>query len=164
MVYVGYSPIIGVDADKILTDLPAAHVLHVVRNPWSAYADTKKRPVPLGLHHYMLGWTLNQYYALYFRQRFPGRMHVVRLEDVIADPYNTLGSICEKLGLESANSLRTPTWNGIELPEVYPWGTLRQVTSQQNKSTAEQLSYQEREAIREYTWQYLDIFDYSTFI
>ncbi len=33
--------------DKILTDLPQAHVLHVVRNPWSAYADTKKRPVPL---------------------------------------------------------------------------------------------------------------------
>jgi hypothetical protein len=163
-VYVGYSPIIGVDADKILTELPAAHVLHVVRNPWSAYADTKKRPVPLGLHHYMLGWTLNQYYALYFSQRFPGRMHVVRLEDVIADPYKTLGGICEKLGLESANSLRTPTWNGIELEEVYPWGTLRQVTPQQNKATAEQLSYQEREAIREYTWQYLDIFDYSTFI
>ncbi len=43
-VYVGYSPIIVVDADKILTDLPQAHLLHVVRNPWSAYADTKKRP------------------------------------------------------------------------------------------------------------------------
>src|SRR5690606_34063130 len=42
--YVGYSPIIGVDADKILNDLPNAHVLHVVRNPWSAYGDTKKRP------------------------------------------------------------------------------------------------------------------------
>ena len=43
-VYVGYSPIIVVDAEKILRDLPQAHVLHVVRNPWSAYADTKKRP------------------------------------------------------------------------------------------------------------------------
>src|SRR4051794_7054729 len=42
-IYVGYSPIIGVDADKILNDLPNAHVLHVVRNPWSAYADTRKR-------------------------------------------------------------------------------------------------------------------------
>src|SRR5215207_4087760 len=41
-VYVGYSPIIAVDADKILSDLPQAHFLHVVRNPWSAYADTKK--------------------------------------------------------------------------------------------------------------------------
>ncbi len=45
-IYVGYSPIIAVDANKILADFPKAHVLHVVRNPWSAYADTKKRPVP----------------------------------------------------------------------------------------------------------------------
>ena len=29
-VYVGYSPIVTVDADKILADLPRAHVLHVV--------------------------------------------------------------------------------------------------------------------------------------
>ncbi len=50
-VYVGYSPIIGIDADKILQDLPESHILHVVRNPWSAYADTKKRAVPLSLDH-----------------------------------------------------------------------------------------------------------------
>ena len=69
--YVGYSPIITVDADKIVTDLPQAHVLHVVRNPWSAYADTKKRPVPLGLKNYLLRRTLNQFHALAFRERFP---------------------------------------------------------------------------------------------
>ena len=63
-VYVGYSPILVVDADAILTELPTSHFLHVVRNPWSAYADTKKRPVPLSLADYMLGWTLNQYHAL----------------------------------------------------------------------------------------------------
>src|SRR6185312_13403272 len=34
-VYVGYSPILVVDADKILTEIPDAHFLHVVRNPWS---------------------------------------------------------------------------------------------------------------------------------
>ena len=48
-VYVGYSPIIVVDADKIVADLPGAHVLHIVRNPWSAYADTRKRALPLPL-------------------------------------------------------------------------------------------------------------------
>ena len=66
--------------------LPDAHVLHVVRNPWSAYADTQKRPVPLSLANYMLGWTLNQYYALLFQQQFPQRLHIVRTEDVLADP------------------------------------------------------------------------------
>ena len=163
-VYVGYSPIIVVDADKILTDLPQAHVLHVVRNPWSAYADTKKRPVPLSLAHYMLGWTMNQYYALYFQEKFPDRVHIVRAEDMMADSYGTLGSLCEKLGLEPAESLKRPTWNGTELEEVYPWGTLRKVTPEANRATAAELSKQERAEIQAYTWQYLDVFDYRGFI
>lgn len=163
-VYVGYSPIIVVDADKILNDLPQAHFLHVVRNPWSAYADTKKRPVPLNLHHYMLGWTMNQYYALYFREKFPGRMHIVRAEDVMADSYKTLGAVCEKIGVSPADSLRKPTWNGNELEEVYPWGTLRKVTPAVNRATADELSAAEKDAIREYTWQYMDVFDYKSFL
>ncbi len=163
-VYVGYSPIIVVDADKILNDLPQAHFLHVVRNPWSAYADTKKRPVPLNLHHYMLGWTMNQYYALYFREKFPGRMHIVRAEDVMADSYKTLGAICEKVGISPADSLRKPTWNGNELEEVYPWGTLRKVTPAVNRATADELSAAEKDAIRAYTWQYMDVFDYKNFL
>jgi hypothetical protein len=164
ILYVGYSPIIGIDADKILADLPQAHVLHVVRNPWSAFADTKKRPTPLSLHHYMLGWTISQYYALYFKEKFPNRMHIVRAEDVMADSANTLGAICDRLGLETSDSLRRPTWNGTELEEVYPWGTLRMVTPATNKATAEELTREECDAIRAYTWQYLEVFDYVNFI
>ena len=81
--YVGYSPIVVVDAEKIVTDLPGAHVLHIVRNPWSAYADTKKRPVPLSLSNYLLAWTLNQYHALQCRELYPGRVHILRLEDIL---------------------------------------------------------------------------------
>src|SRR5262245_46043258 len=33
-IYVGYSPAIVVDAALILSQMPNAHVLHVVRNPW----------------------------------------------------------------------------------------------------------------------------------
>jgi hypothetical protein len=162
--YVGYSPIIIVDADKILNDLPDAHLLHVVRNPWSAYADTKKRPVPLSIAHYMLGWVLNQYYALYFQQRFPDRIHIVRLEDIIADPGRTLGDICSVLGLESTPSLNRPSWNGTELEEVYPWGTLRQVTPAANQATARELSPGECDEVRAYARQYIDHFDYNNFI
>ena len=92
-VYVGYSPIVVVDAEKILRDFPHAHVLHIVRNPWSAYADTKKRPVPLSLPTYMLGWTLNQYYALHLAERHPARVHVLRTEDLFADPQAELGAL-----------------------------------------------------------------------
>jgi hypothetical protein len=163
-VYVGYSPIIVVDADKILSDLPNAHVLHVVRNPWSAYADTKKRPVPLPLATYMLGWTLNQYHALLFQKQFPGRLHIVRAEDVMTDSVSALKPVCEALGIEVADSLRTPTWNGSELQQIYPWGTIRTPTPEANRATAAELSAHEREAIRERTWQYLEHFGYQDFI
>lgn len=163
-VYVGYSPIIVVDAAKILSDLPEAHVLHVVRNPWSAYADTKKRPVPLSLADYMLGWTLNQYHALLYREMFPNRLHIVRAEDVMADPHGTLAPICACLGIDAADSLRTPSWNGAALEEIYPWGTIRKANPTANKNTANELSREEQDAIRAHTWQYLDMFDYRNFL
>lgn len=162
--YVGYSPIITVDADKILNDLPDAHFLHIVRNPWSAYADTKKRPVPMSLTDYMLGWTLNQYYALLFRDKFPGRMHVVRTEDVMANPEGTLGALCKKLGLESSPTLKTPTWNASPLEEIYPWGTIRKASPEANKATAEELSAAEREEVRHRAGAYLELLDYKSFL
>ena len=164
VIYVGYSPIIVIDTKKILSDFPQAHLLHVVRNPWSAYADTKKRPVPLSLQDYMLGWTVNQYHALSFKETFPDRVQLVRAEDVMEDSFKTLGALCIALGLEPAGSLNTPSWNGIPLDEIYPWGTIRKPTPQANRATAEELSRREREEIASRAWQYLDVFDYRSFL
>jgi hypothetical protein len=163
-VYVGYSPIIAVDADKILQDLPGAHVLHVVRNPWSAFADTKKRPVPMSLENYLTAWVMTQFHALVFQKLHPDRLHVVRYEDVIEGPRETLGKICEKLGLEAADSLKTPTWNRNPLEEVYPWGTIRKASPAANKMTAEELSAAEIDRIRVWADHYLEVFNYTNFI
>ena len=164
LVHVGYSPILVVDAGTILGEMPEAHFLHVVRNPWSAYADTKKRPVPLSLRHYLLGWTLNQYHALLLREKYPDRLHIVRAEDVMRDPFETLGTVCRAIGLEAAESLRTPTWNGTPLQEIYPWGTIRKATPEQNLATARELSEAERAEVRSHAWQYLDVFDYKSIL
>lgn len=163
-VYVGYSPIIGVDGQKILEDLPEAHVLHVVRNPWSAYADTKKRPVPLSLESYLLGWTLNQHYALMLSRMYPERYHVLRAEDVMADSVKTLGALCEKLGLRGSETLATPSWNGEPLEEVYPWGTIRTPTPEANHATAQELSSEEQAEVARRAWQYLDVLGYANFL
>lgn len=163
-VYVGYSPIIIVDAEKILTELPQSHVLHVVRNPWSAYADTKKRPVPMSIEHYLSAWIQNQYYALLYKKKYPNRVHLLRTQDIMADPENTLGSLCEALGLERVKSLNTLTWNSMVLEEVYPWGTIRRASPEVNNATAEELSCQEREEIRWRTSDYLETFDFKNFI
>jgi len=163
-IYVGYSPIITVDAEAILRDLPLAHVLHVVRNPWSAFADTCKRPVPMSLPNYTIGWTLNQYYALLFRDKYPDRVHIVRTEDVMRDSKATLGPVCAKLGAEPADSLAQVTWNGRELEEVYPWGTIRVPTPEANLATARQLSPDQIAEIRQRTSPYLEAFDYKSFL
>jgi hypothetical protein len=160
-VYVGYSPALTVDADLVLADLPGAHFLHIVRNPWSAYADTKKRPVPLPLADYMLCWTLNQYFATLFAAQYPDRFHIVRTEDLMADPVTTLSKVLAKLGLGSSETLGTPSWNGTALPEVYPWGTIRTATTDANRATAAELSAEECAAVAERAAQYIDVFDYA---
>jgi hypothetical protein len=164
LVYVGYSPIVTVDTDKILRDLPGAHVLHVVRNPWSAFADTSKRPVPMSLENYLLGWTLNQYYALLYKEQFPDRVHIVRIEDAMRDPRRTLGAVCEKLGLETAASLEKASWNGTEMKEVYPWGTIRTPTPEANLATAKELTSGQIQEIRLRARPWLETFDYKNFL
>ena len=163
-VWVGYSPNAVFDAAKILTDFPHGHVLHVVRNPWSAYADTKKRPVPLSLPSYMLLWTLNQYFARLYEAQFPGRVHIVRIEDVMADPTAILGSVCRSIGVESGRSLEQPSWNGVPLSQVYPWGTIRVPTTEVNRATAFELSSDEQTAVRQAAGPYLDALNYGDYL
>ena len=163
-VHVGYSPIIVVDADKIVTDFASGHVLHVVRNPWSAYADTKKRAVPLPLVHYMTGWCLNQQAALTFAEKHPARVHLLRFEDIIVDPVNVLGDFLAKVGAGRSPTLAKPTWNGQVLKQVYPWGTVRTPTREANRATADELTSQEKEEIRVRTKPLLGVLGYESFL
>ena len=163
-VYVGYSPIVVLDTEKILEDFPNAHVVHVARNPWSAYADTRKRPVPQGLARYMHGWCLNQYFALMYERMFPGRVHVVRLEDTLANPMRTLGGLCEKIGVKPAKTLKRTTWNGQLLRTLYPWGTVRTPTPEANRKTALELSDSDRAEVRIRAKPFLEILKYDRFL
>lgn len=163
-IYVGYSPILVVDAVQMLDEMRDLHFLHVVRNPWSAYADTRKRPVPLPLSTYLLGWTMNQYFALLAARAHPQRMHIVRAEDVMADSTAALTPLCEGLGIEIAESLGAPSWNGQELDEVYPWGTIREASPAANIATARELSLEEQEEVAARAWQYLEVFGYASFL
>jgi hypothetical protein len=161
--YVGYSPIFVVDAQKYLADMKTSHILHIVRNPWSAYADTKKRAVPLSLEHYLLAWTINQYYALMWQKKEPKRVHVLRFEDIIKDPAKVLGGFCRKAGLKPSPTLGTPTWNGKPLRTVHPWGTIRTPTPEANKATAKELSLAERKEVTERAGPWLKILGYDKF-
>ena len=52
--------------------------------------------------------------------------------------------------------------NGNVLSEVYPWGTIRIPTPDQNAKEVQSLSPQERDEIRQRVWQYLDVLDYRS--
>ena len=162
--YVGYSPIIVIDAPRILADMPNASILHVVRNPWSAYADTKRRPVPLPLSTYMLCWVLNQYHAFLARDRSPGRVHIVRLEDVLTDQAAALSPALRSIGVSPEGLTGVPSWNRQRLDQVHPWGTIRTPTLAANRATAGELSAEECEAVRLHAGPYLGLLGYGSFL
>jgi hypothetical protein len=147
-VYVGYSPIVGVDAEKIFADFPHAHVLHVVRNPFSAYADTKRRPFPLSLHRYTITWNLVQHLALLYANKYPQNFHIVRYEDLVTDPEEVFNSLCRDVGISFTDTLLYPSWNGRKLDDVYPWGTIRKPTKDANIAALNSLSDSEKTEIR----------------
>ena len=148
-VYVGYSPILVVDTEALLTDFPDAHVIHVVRNPLAAYADTKTRPVPMPLTDYMLCWCLVQQLALFYAKRYKGKVHLLRAEDLMAAPVETLGPLCRAFGCEPADTLSSASWNGQLLAKLPPWGTIRVPTIESNRATAGKLTERERGEIRD---------------
>ena len=160
-VWVGYSPIIGVDGEAIINDMEGnGFVLHVMRNPFSCYAETKKRPVPLSLDHYINAWVNNQYYAQYLSKKFPDNFFFVRYEDIIENPKEVLGNVLEKMGLSKNDSLNNPSWNGEVLKQVYPWGTVKTPTRKVNIETAQELTASEINEVYFRTEMYLEAFDY----
>ena len=91
-------------------------------------------------------------------------MHILRIEDVLASPRAALAPLCDALGVGPDAALDTPSWNGAPLPEVYPWGTIRTPTPEANRATALELTPEERGAVGELAWRYLDAFDYRGFV
>ena len=146
--YVGYSPVIALDAEKIFADFPEGHVVHVVRNPYSGYADTKKRPFPLSLKKYVWTWNIVQHMALTYASSYPKNFHIIRFEDIIQNPREQLSTLCQKMDLSDSETLAYPSWNGARLDAVYPWGTIRTPTPDVNKATMDELSADEKADIR----------------
>ena len=162
--YVGYSPVIGFDGDKILADFPQGHVIHVVRNPWSGFADTSKRPFPLSVERYAWTWAMMQHHALVFAEKFPERFHIVRFEDLVADRQTTLSDLAKRLGLEWSDTLLAPSWNGRKMDQVYPWGTIRTPTTEANVATMNELDTIQKTTIKSIASVMLPYFKYERMV
>jgi len=161
--YLGYSPVVGVDAEKIFLDFPNSHIIHVVRNPYSAYSDTKKRPVPYSLSKYVTIWNMVQLSALNFAQMYHKNFHLIRFEDLVTNPKKLFSDLVKKLGLKYDQALEYPSWNTKKLETVVPWGTIMTPTQKANKTTMNELSAKEIKDIKERTVVINKILGYDRF-
>lgn len=149
--YVGYSPVVCVDSEKIFKDFPSAHIIHIVRNPYSAYADTKKRPVPYSIYRYAQTWNIVQLVALSFQTMYPKNFHLVRFEDLTANPKDFFEALTREIGISYSKTLEYPSWNGRKLDAIVPWGTIKKATSKANTKTLKELSKDEYNKIKKQT-------------
>lgn len=145
--YVGYLPAVHMDADKFFQDFPDGHMIYVSRNPWSAYADTIKRPFPWSLDKYCQLWNVFQNHALVCEDKYKGRFHAIRYEDLVAHPESALSHVFDSIGLDRCSNIY-PSFNRKPLEQIYPWGTIKSATVNANIATARELNEDQIEAIQ----------------
>lgn len=161
---VGYNPVQVLDTEKIFQDFPQGHVIHVVRNPYAGYADQFRRPFPPSLERYAHTWAYAQMLALTYKAKYPGRFHIFRFEDLVADRRSAVSALLSGLGLEFSEKCLVPSFNGVELAQVKPWGTIRTATPEENWATANELSAEQKAGVTELTRVSLNLMGYRDFL
>jgi hypothetical protein len=145
--FVGFSPMQVLDVDKFFADFPDGHMIHVVRRPVSAYADSKKRPFPISLERWAWMWNLCQLAAAAAEQQYPGRFHVLRFEELAGDPESSLGLILDRMGFSWSDTCATPTFNRQALNDIRPWGVLRSAARDEHEAESNLMSRSEQERV-----------------
>jgi hypothetical protein len=162
--YVGYNPVQVLDTDKILTDFPDGHVIHVIRNPYSGFADQFRRPFPPSLHRYAHTWAYAQTLALTYQRKYAGHFHIVRFEDLVSQKTTVMNGLQDALGIGRSETMLYPSFNGQELKNIVPWGTIRTATAEENVATARELSAAQQAEIAAITHVPHRIFGYDDFL
>lgn len=148
--HVAYNPGMVADTDKVFADFPEAHIIHIIRNPWSAYADYLKRPFPQQtLEEYLLAYNVAHGLAANYRAKYAGRFHLLRTEDIMTDPKGTLSSVLDQIGMQWDDALLYPSFNGKDLSDhLPPFGTVEKPTTEYNDSMAASHTPEVKAAIR----------------
>ena len=109
MVYVGYSPAIGIDAARMIKDFPDIKIIHIVRNPFSAYRDTKRRPFPQDLSKYLITWNIYHSTVEMYQKMYPQNIKIVRYEDMVYDKTKFMAELAAFIGIEFEDTMLYPS-------------------------------------------------------
>lgn len=148
MTYVGYSPAIGIDADRMVRDFPNIKIIHIVRNPFSAYRDTKRRPFPQSINRYLITWNIYHSTVEMYSKIYPNNVKVFRYEDLVTDKEKFMGDISTFIGVKFSEEMLYPSWNGEKIEaNIAPWGTVLRSTEDYNKEIINELTKEEQHHI-----------------
>lgn len=148
MTYVGYSPAIGIDAERMIKDFPNMKIMHIVRNPFSAYRDTKRRPFPQPLSKYLITWNIYHSTVEMYAKMYSENVKVFRYEDLVADKEKFMRNVAAFIGVEFDKSMLYPSWNGKEIKDmIAPWGTVLKSDEEYNSAIIDELSQEEKQQI-----------------
>lgn len=148
MAYVGYSPAIGIDADRIVRDFPDVRIMHIVRNPFSAYRDTKRRPFPQPLGKYLITWNIYHSTVEMYASMYPDNVRIFRYEDLVGEKEHFMRDVANFIGVPFSETMLYPSWNGTEIKDnIAPWGTVLKSTREYNASIIDELSENEKSQI-----------------
>lgn len=136
----GFSPALVLDAARFFADFPDGHLVHVVRHPAAGFADTRRRPFPWPLDRYAWTWSCCQLAALVAQREFSERFHLVRFEDLVADPEATLRPLLKRMGLSWSDACTAPSFNGRRLDNLAPWGVIERATPAADAASRRALS------------------------
>lgn len=149
MAHVGYSPAIGLDCERMILDFPNIRILHIIRNPFSAYRDTKRRPFPQSLSRYLISWNIYHSTVEMYSRMYPQNVKICRFEDLVDDKPAFMQKVAAFIGAEFDASMLYPSWNGIEIKEnIAPWGTVLKCTKEYNREIIDELDQAEKTQIR----------------
>lgn len=145
MTYVGYSPAIGIDADRIVRDFPSVRIMHIVRNPFSAFRDTKRRPFPQPLSKYLITWNIYHSTVEMYAKMHPQNVKIFRYEDLVENKENFMKSVANFIGVDFKETMLYPSWNGVEIKDnIAPWGTVLKSTKEYNEAIIDELTEEEK--------------------
>lgn len=143
--YVGYSPAIGLDADRIIKDFPNVKIIHIIRNPFSAFRDTKRRPFPQPLNRYMITWNIYHSTVEMYTKIYPDNVRIFRYEDLVSEKEAFMKSLSAFVGIKFHESMLYPSWNGGKIEQnIAPWGTVLKSTEDYNRDIIDELTKEEK--------------------
>lgn len=146
--YVGYSPTIGIDSERLIKDFPHIKIIHIVRNPFSAYRDTKRRPFPLPITRYMITWNIYHSTVEMYARLYPDNVRIFKYEDLVGDKENFMRRISDFISVPYHEAMLYPSWNGTKIEhDIAPWGTVLQSTKEYNISVIDELTKEEKAII-----------------